>query len=129
MPTQEIPRPEWNNFFDSFSRQHEGWPATLEIFGPEIGAQEEAHELHLEGVSIASGIDEPEAIAISLGKSPEDHLTHTIVKPTHVWLEQTNEGANAALEIESEDETKTLLRFLSPCLLSSSRAWSGIRAG
>lgn len=38
MPTQEIPRQEWNNFFDSFSRQHEGWLATLEIFGPEIGA-------------------------------------------------------------------------------------------
>lgn len=114
MPTQEIPRQEWNNFFDSFSRQHEGWLATLEIFGPEIGAQEEAHELPLEGVSIASGTNEPEAIAISIGKSPDDHLSHMIIKPAHVWLEQTDEGANAALEIESEDETKTLLRFRSP---------------
>ena len=114
MPTQEIPRQEWNNFFDSFSRQHEGWLATLEIFGPEIGTQEEARELPLEGVSIASGTNEPETIAISIGKSPQDHLSHTIVKPAHVWLEQTEEGANAALEIESENETKTLLRFRSP---------------
>jgi len=113
MPTQEIPRQEWNDFFDSFSRQHEGWLVTLEIFGPEIGAQEEARELPLEGISIASGTNEPETIAISIGKSPEAHLTHTIVKPAHVWLEQTDEGANAALEIESEDETKTLLRFRS----------------
>ncbi len=114
MPTQEIPRQEWNKFFDSFSRQHQGWLATLEIFGAEIGAQQEAHELPLEGVSIASGTNEPEAIAISIGKSPENHLSHTIVKPARVWLEQTDEGANAALEIESEDETKTLLRFRSP---------------
>ena len=114
MPTREIPRQEWNNFFDSFSRQHEGWLATLEIFGPEIGTQEEARELPLEGVSIASGTNEPETIAISIGKSPQDHLSHTIVKPAHVWLEQTEEGANAALEIESENETKTLLRFRSP---------------
>ena len=114
MPTQEIPRKEWNNFFDTFSRQHEGWLATLEVFGPEIGAQEEARELPLEGVSIASGTDEPETIAISIGKSPEDHLSHTIVEPAHVWLEQTEEGANAALEIESENEIKTLLRFRSP---------------
>ena len=114
MPTQEIPRKEWNNFFDTFSRQHEGWLATLEVFGPEIGAQEEARELPLEGVSIASGTNEPETIAISIGKSPEDHLSHTIVEPAHVWLEQTEEGANAALEIESENETKTLLRFRSP---------------
>ncbi len=114
MPTQEIPRKEWNNFFDTFSRQHEGWLATLEVFGPEIGAQEEAHQLPLEGVTVASETDEAESIAISLGKTPEDHVSHTIVKPIHVWLEQTNEGANAALEIESEDESKTLLRFRSP---------------
>jgi hypothetical protein len=114
MPTQEIPRQEWNNFFDSFSRQHEGWLSTLEVIGPEIGAQEEAHELALEGVSIGSGANEPETIAISIGRTPEDHVSHTILKPTHVWLEQTSEGANAALEIESEDNTKTLLRFRSP---------------
>ncbi len=114
MPTQEIPRKEWNNFFNTFSRQHEGWLATLEIFGPELGAQEEAHQLPLEGVTVASETDEAQSIAISLGKTPEDHVSHTIVKPIHVWLEQTNEGANAALEIESEDESKTLLRFRSP---------------
>ena len=116
MPTQEIPRDEWNNFFDVFSRQHEGWLATLEVFGPDIGAQEEAHELPLEGISIASGNNGTEAIAIHLGKTPEDHVTHTIAEPEHVWLEQTSGGANAALEIESENETKTLLRFRSALL-------------
>jgi len=30
-------------------------------------------------------------------------VTHTIAGPEHVWLQQTSEGANAALEIESED--------------------------
>jgi len=114
MPTQEIPRHEWNNFFDSFSRQHEGWLATLEVLGLEIGAQEEAHELPLEGVSIGSGTDEPDTIAISIGKTPEDHISHTIIKPARVWLERNNAGADSALEIESEDETKTLLRFRSP---------------
>ena len=114
MTTQEIPRPEWNNFFDSFSRQHEGGLATLEVLGTEIGAQEEAHELPLEGVSIGSGINEPETIAISIGRTPDDHISHTITKPEHVWLEQTDEGADAALEIESADATKTLLRFRSP---------------
>jgi len=113
MPTQEIPREDWPNFFDVFSRQHEGWLATLEIFAPDVGAQEEAHELPLEGISIASGGNEADAVAISLGKTPEDHVTHTITKPEHVWLNQTSEGANAALEIESENENKTLLRFRS----------------
>ncbi len=116
MPTQEIPRDEWNNFFDVFSRQHEGWLATLEVFGPEIGAQEKAHELPLEGISIASGNNGADVIAIDLGKTQEDHVTYKIIGPEHVWLEQTSGGANAALEIESENETKTLLRFRSALL-------------
>jgi len=113
MSTQEIPREDWNNFFDVFSRQHEGWLATLEIFGPEVGAQEEAHQLPFEGISIASEGNGADAIAINLGKTPEDHVTHTITKPEHVWLEQTSGGANAALEIESENQNKALLRFRS----------------
>jgi len=113
MPTQEISREDWNNFFDAFSRQHEGWLATLEVFGSDVGAQEEAHELPLEGISISSEGKGADSIAISLGKTPEDHVTHTIVKPEHVWLKQTSGGANAAVEIESENENKTLLRFRS----------------
>ena len=113
MPTQEIPREDWSNFFNVFSRQHEGWLATLEILAPDVGAQEEAHELPLEGISIASGGNEADAIAINLGKTAADHVTHTITKPEHVWLEQTSGGANAALEIESENQTKSLLRFRS----------------
>jgi hypothetical protein len=113
MPTLEIPSDEWKGFLDRFSRQHEGWLATLEVFAPEIGAQQEALELPLEGISAAMKDSEPRTIAISLGKTPEDHVTHTIVEPTRVWLEQTPEGANAALEIESADGTKTLLRFRS----------------
>lgn len=111
MSTQEIPRAEWNTFLDSFSRQHEGWLATLEVLATDIGAQQEAKDLPFEGITATSRDRTPETIAITLGKTPEVHVTHTITGPTRVWLEQTSEGANAALEIESENEVKTLLRF------------------
>jgi Family of unknown function (DUF5335) len=113
MPTQEIPRDEWTTFFDRFSRQHEGWLATLEVLSTDIGAQEEARDLPLEGISATSKDSAPEIIAISLGKTPENHVTHTISDPTRLWLQQTAQGANAALEIESADQVKTLLRFRS----------------
>lgn len=114
MSTQEIPSTEWNTFLDSFSRQHEGWLATLEVLGPDIGAQQEARDLPLEGITSTSTDDESRAIAISLGKTSEDHVTHAIAKPIRVWLEQTSEGAAVALEIESADDVKALLRFRSP---------------
>ena len=112
MPTQQIPREEWTRFLDTFSRQHEGWLVTLEILGTDIGAQQEVLNLPLEGIS-ASRDSVPETIAISLGNDAKDHLTHTVTNPTRIWLEQTSQGANAALEIESADEVKTLLRFRS----------------
>lgn len=116
MSTQEIPREQWPSFFEVFSLQHEGWLATLEVLDLDIGAQQETRELPLEGVSVDSEDDEGEAIVISLGRTRADHITHTIVEPEHVWLEQTAEGADAALEIEASDESKALLRFRSPKL-------------
>jgi hypothetical protein len=113
MATKEIPREEWSRFLDTFSRQHEGWLATLEILAADIGAQQEASDLPLEGITATSMDDESQLIAINLGKTREDHVTHTITEPTRIWLEQTSQGANAALEIESANEIKTLLRFRS----------------
>lgn len=53
---------------------------------------------------------------IMAGGKPDDHVTHTISRPTEVSLEQTDEGADAALAIKSEDGVTALLRFRSPVL-------------
>jgi len=113
MTTQEIPRDEWTTFLDRFSRQHEGWLATLEVLATDIGAQQQASDLPFEGITATLRESAPETIAISLGRNPADHMTHTISGPTRVWLDQTSAGANSALEIESADKVKTLLRFRS----------------
>jgi Family of unknown function (DUF5335) len=114
MPTQEIPREQWSNFFDSFNRQHEGWLATLEVFATDSGAQQEARDMPFEGISVDSKEGESEALLISVGKTPADHVSHKIDHPVHIWLQKTEAGANAALEIEAEDDSKALLRFRSP---------------
>jgi hypothetical protein len=108
--TTQIPSDEWISFLDSFSRRHEGWLVTLELIGPEIGAQIQASELPLEGISSSTN---PKTISISLGNEPSNHLTHTISSPGQLWLRRTSQGADEALEIESTDGAKTLLRFRS----------------
>lgn len=116
MRTREISKSEWPEFFNSFSRKHEGWLVTLEIFGTEIGAQVEERELAFEG--IVAGWDEAKGdeIAIMIGAKPDDHITHNISRPTQVSLEQTDEGADVALAIKSADGTTALLRLRSPML-------------
>lgn len=116
MPTQEIPREQWNNFFNLFSRQHEGWLATLEVFATDAGAQQEVSDVPFEGISLDSSKGESSAVVINIGNTPSDHVSHKIDHAVHIWLQQTEAGADAALEIEAEDDSKTLLRFRSPML-------------
>lgn len=116
MQTKEIPKNEWTPFFDSFSRKHEGWLVSLEIFGLEIGAQVEQRQLALEGIAHESDEVEGNTIMIMIGVKPDDHITHSISHPTAVSLEQTDDGADAALAIKSDDGTTTLLRFRSAVL-------------
>ena len=116
MKTQEIPKNEWTGFFDSFSRKHEGWLINLEILSPEIGAQVEERDLALVGITDEWNETEGNTIMIMAGVKPADHVTHSISHPTEVSLEQTDEGADAALAIKSKDGFTTLLRFRSAIL-------------
>jgi len=113
MKTKEIPKTEWPKFFDSFTRQHEGWLVNLEIFGSEIGAQMAERQLTLEGITDERNGTDGNTIIIMMGAKPNDHITHSITYPTGVSLEQTDEGADMALEIKSKDGATALLRFRS----------------
>ncbi|HWP43654.1 MAG TPA: DUF5335 family protein [Blastocatellia bacterium] len=114
MTTQEVPRQEWTEFFDSFSRRHLGWLVSVEVMGPDIGAQAEAREMPLQGITAELKPGDESIISIMVGNSAEDHLTHTITGPSRVNVKVSGEGTDEAVEIESEDGLTTLVRFRSP---------------
>jgi hypothetical protein len=111
MQTKQIPKGEWPAFLDGFSRQHQGWLVKLEIFGPQLGAQIEETGLALQGLTDEWNEADGNTIMIMAGNEPDDHVTHAISHPTEVSLEQTDEGADAALSIKSADGTTALLSF------------------
>jgi hypothetical protein len=113
---REIPREEWTGFMDSFSRQHEGWLVTVEVMGREIGAQVEAEGKPLEGITAELKDGGDALISITVGMTPEEHVTHNITGPTHVRIEQSENGADMALQIESSDGEATLVRLRSAML-------------
>ncbi len=114
--TREIPRSQWAGFCDRFSREHSGWLVTIELLEAEIGAQIEARELPLKGITAEMKKAGPDVISLVAGSTPWERVTHTVVEPRRIWLEETREGAHAALEIESFDGAKTLVRFRSTVL-------------
>jgi hypothetical protein len=102
MPTKEISRDQWIDFFDSFSQRHKGWLVKIEVLNLELGDQLKASDLALE--SITAEIDEngEEKILVNVGEEPDSRISHTIAAPGKVWLKQTEEGADEAIDIESE---------------------------
>jgi hypothetical protein len=109
MHTLEIPRWDWTIRLDEFSRAHEGWPVSLEILAESLGAQQEFHLFSLAGVTAEPG--EGGTIFITAKAPADGFFTHTIHSPTRVFIEETDEGADAALDIESADGAKAILQF------------------
>lgn len=116
--TREIARNEWFEFFDGFSRRHDGWLVTIEILDKDVGHQIEAENQKLKGI-VAEPRHDPTTIDILIGNSPDGGSTHIIDRPTRVRVEETGEGAEGALEIESKDHGTTLVRFRSSALPES----------
>ena len=112
MRTEEIPRNAWNRTFNAFNAMHEGWLVSVEVLNSGIGAQMEVENLPLMSVSAAATDVDP-AVTISAGDAADRHISHTIRGARRVHIERTDEGADAAMQIESEDGTLTILRFKS----------------
>jgi hypothetical protein len=107
--SREIARDEWESFLEAFSRRHQGWLATVEVLRERLGAQTEAREMPLQGIFAER---DGSRITILVGRDAE-HLAHVIESASRLWVEVAEGGAEAALEVESEDGTKTILEFRS----------------
>lgn len=88
MPIYEVPRVNWMQELNRFTTTHEGWLVSLEIFG----------------------VNHDGAIAISVARAA-DHFTHIVHDVSRIFIEQTHDGATAALLIESTDATRTVLQL------------------
>jgi len=107
--TVEVPQYDWRRALDQFSAVHEGWRISLDILTAEIGAQPEITDLPLAGITF-----EPAgagAVMITAGRPPAEYITHTIQAPSHIWIERTEDGADAALSVKSADGAQAIVRL------------------
>jgi hypothetical protein len=115
MQAVEIPRETWVRRLNEFTASHEGWLVSIDLLGPEIGAQPGVDKLPFLGVS-ADRLDHDGTVAISVARSATEHFTHVIHAVTRIYVEQDNDGAAAALLIESADGSTTILRLRAEAL-------------
>lgn len=110
MQTFEIPRRAWAERLNQFSAVHDGWLVSVDVLSPDIGAQRQIDNLPLLGIS-ADRLDHDGSVAISVARSGGGHLTHVIREVSRIYVERTDAGADAALQIESGDGIKTIIRL------------------
>jgi hypothetical protein len=118
MRNRLVPRAEWFSFLKGFSRRHADNPVTVQVLAPGLGSQVEAHALPLEGIMAGHKTTAP--ISISVGRTLDRHVEHEVPDPTQVWVQMTEDGTEQALDIESQDGTRTIVQ-LEPAPSADSR--------
>lgn len=109
MQTHTIERPQWKQTFDSLTRVYDGSTASLEILSPERGAQFEVEEQPLRGITYdASGIE------LHFATRDGQRIVHRISHPKQVQFEEGDDGLVQAVEIESDDDPRAVLRLHAP---------------
>jgi len=102
--TKQIPKEEWEAYFDQFSKEHlrDDSPeaAKIEVVSPRIGAQVETEGALLLGVSY-----DPKSKAFEVLLEGVDHL---VFEPKEIWV-VGDEGSLPSIEVVREDGTKEIL--------------------
>jgi hypothetical protein len=103
--TKQIPRKEWKNYFDRFTKNHlrDDRPedATIELLSPALGDQVEASGARLLGITF-----DPKSKALQVLLENVDHL---VLEPKEIWVMEEKDGFLPAIEVVRPDGTKEIL--------------------
>ena len=111
MKRREIARQEWQNFFDSFNGQHQGWLVGIDRFDEFLDETVETRHLDgaLRGLQSDAG-----AVALAVDNCSSGHLeTESIHDPQRIVLEQSEDEVDMGLEIDGA-QSCIILRFRNP---------------
>ena len=108
--TIEIPRQTWAVYFDNLNKRALSEPVRLEVENRDIGDQEMTRRLPLVGIDLETKGSEAGDIEITVGDE-RGEFTHAIDNPTRVYLKVDDDGNIDCLEVEDQDNGKTLIFF------------------
>lgn len=108
-----LDRAQWIAFLAQFSRENRGAHARLDVLGPDVGYQVETEDRPFDGIA-ADVKDGEDVVWIHFGSTKDDHLTHGVQKVTAIRVRPAAGQRGAAVLIEAQDGTKTLLELSRP---------------
>ena len=113
--TKQLPRAEWKDYFDRFTRAHleDDTPgaATLEVVSPSFGDQVEASGVRLLGLAY-----DPKSNALEVALEGIDHL---VFEPKEIWILEEEPGLIATIEVVERDGGKEIIYVRAAAALGS----------
>jgi hypothetical protein len=107
--TNELPRDGWRAYFDDLSRGLATMQATVEIEGPDLGAQVQAEGLVLSGISYD---DRDDILVVGLSPGgPTESLEHLVSSPQRIWVASSDGILPSTIEVEDADGQRTLVHL------------------
>jgi hypothetical protein len=107
--SEELPREAWHPYFDDLSKYLGTFEATVEIDGPDIGAQIAAERLVLTGITydhkddvVVIGLDAP-------GGDPEE-VEYLVDHPQRVFI-APGEAGELSIDIQDAEQHQYILRL------------------
>jgi len=113
METQNISEDQWVEFFDRFSRDHAGWPTTIEVLDDQAGPQHVAEDLPLQGISFDTKGTRPCSVEVSAGDETGRHVSHVVDMPLNI-REAREPNGTVDIQIEPARGPMTLLHVYRP---------------
>ncbi len=107
--TIELSHDRWRIYFDDLSRGLATMQATVEIDGPDLGAQVQAEGLVLSGISYDDR-DDVLVIGLSPGGAAES-LEHLVSSPQRIRVESSEDLLPSTIEVEDAEGVRTLVRL------------------
>jgi Family of unknown function (DUF5335) len=108
LPQQEVEQSQWNATFSAITREYRGSHAKLEVFGPGVDYQVETAGRPFVGIA-ADIKDNERTVWVDFGE-----VRHGIHGAKVVRFVQHVGRMGPVIEVEGEDETKTLLTLGAP---------------
>jgi uncharacterized protein DUF5335 len=103
--TKQLPRAEWKNYFERFTRERlqndTPGAATVEVVSPTLGDQFAVSAVRLLGLAY-----DPKSKAFEVLLEDVDHLTF---QPTEIWILEGEPGFISTIEVGQPDGGKEII--------------------
>lgn len=112
-PTQEIPKGRWRAYFDDLSRRMGTVEATLEVDGPDIGAQTEADRVVITGITYDDA-DDVLMVALDVPGGRRGEAERLISRPERIFVDGAFPSDHMSIAVDDADGHRTLVTMWRP---------------